>query len=608
MMKRKLKQPQSPLACQACRAKKIRCDLSTRKTTCSKCSQRGIVCVIVPGRRRHLVDRMLKSVALEQSTIPTQHSQYDDGTISPHLISSPSTIESMTPGSIASLASAASSATSNSSYEFLEERIKLGQDLDVLPDFSWTDELPTYDVDQQYNELKRLGCFDMPDDRTRETVLEAYRNWIHPMLPLLDLQQLAPLAGEDSGPSPLLLKSVMMVVSPLTEFTYTQDDLRRQVQALIRANIETDPVVELQALILLSRVEPGPADVEDEYHWVSQASEKASQILLSGIVEEERKETLSAALWSLLIQDTLVALTKRKPCQVQISLPRYGLITPPPDTWFGFDLGDNPEHSARSGRGPRELCRGLGELCMIIRPVLAQGPCYLASVEASLAQSLSRWGQKWIPRARSSTLVNNAHLCLHWTSIVSAWSLANLTFFCRSSDNASDYSTASINRATVSNLVGTAISVTTELLSLLHARSLVQFAPGTTIAALAPVTAAHLMNTTSEMRYVRQSSSQKYFLCWTVLRELRTRSRHAAMTMSMIDTLGQRVRRTFDTTKVDQEEQLRTRTMSMSTSSPASLQEAVTPSSAMDDQAWLEFLSGSEDLVDCEAFATTETC
>lgn len=535
-LKRKLKYPQSLLACEACRAKKVRCDMTERRTTCSGCERKGMTCKIVPGRRQHLVDRMLnrsdsKTPAVSQPLSPASHRS----TSSEH----------------------SHSPATTSPWTFL-----LSGNDDSLP------ELPT-----------------------RLKLIEAYEKWIHPLLPMVDLHKLVAEAHEPS----LLLLSVMLAASSFVEVgAPARIRMRDHIQYLMDRT-DSNRIDRLQSMILMTYVEPNPSGDQD---WLSRACIQAEDLLRYAHSSQRHTNKMLEAVRSLLIRDVTLSLSRRSPCRVRIELPWDDLEIWRID-WFNSS-GDGSSDVQQDNR--TEAFGALLSLCSAVRSALDVYPDIPADPGTGLAQTLSIWAHLYMPVVKSCLVNGKDSEIIHWATVSGVWSLAAVTFFCcqRSSPLPTTGSDAT-------QLVSMAIAVSTKINEQLYERNLVRLLPSTSISTLIPVTIAHLMNTTSEDNHTRRQSTQRYYMCWQVLRELRNKFAEAGAAMSTIDSLGQRIRRGMDTSHADRAQQVRERAGSMSasisspesldmgvygsTSSPESLNEAITPTSGIDDEAWLTLLS-----------------
>lgn len=556
-LKRKLRQPQSPLACEACRLKKVRCDVTGRRARCSRCERSGVTCSIVPGKRRHLVQRIL---GVKPSS-PASHTGYES-TSSPHSTdtASPSTASEgpHSPFSTSSWGSYASSATSASMLSVSSR--------------SWSDHryqphegipLPAYIKPllklspSEYEALEAAGCFNLPDAETRKEIIETYGRWVHSTLPMLDPSQLQCISA--GGPSMhqvslLLLKSIELaaILCSGRQF-HDSRDLVRQVEALLKAMVECDPLEMLQVLILLT-FSDGDGDISsnrDSYHWMGVASRYAARLLGTGRLTKDCQKSVRATFWSLVVRDSIVSLAARKPLQVSITACSTLLRLPTEDDWFC--PATHQADGGRHGVTPRELCQSLYEISEAARAALGVKLSQDSSTGAASGTShrLRVWHSRWHGILSRMACQEGDDGSVHGAVILAYWSLAVMTLHCWS---VSPQATPS---APDPELVSVALATTTAVYSRLHEQSNVRYVPNTAVAALVPAAVAHLMNSTSDQPETRASNSQKYYTCWQVLRELHSKYRTAHQAMRMLDSLGQEVRQKIDSGNVEHIERLR---------------------------------------------------
>ena len=559
--KRKLKQPQSPLACENCRAKKVRCDLTERRIQCSRCENSGVKCNIVPGKRRHLVQRILGSNATNSS--PSLSSTTGYGYISSSSGSSggstPSTADATSPSSASegahspfSIMSAGSSASSASSFdmsdlEFLSQFDKTSNDV-VLP--SYIRPLPCHLASSAISGLRHAGCFDLPSSEARTAKVDAYLDWVHPTLPMVDPAQLRALAKPfpDGQPISLLLFKAIELVAcvhgsgDIVSANATVD----QVHALLKANTEKDPVAVLQSLILMSFSDGDPSGSQDGYYWIGLASTYAARLIK---FRPDLSESLRRAVWCLVWRDSVVALASRKPRQVAAKI---GLLV---SSYAVYDLhadekappgADTPDASETGDSETNtEHWSALHELCGAMQ---ATANLKLDQSESSSASEATRllkhWYIDWYEPLREDAesprdIVSNSIL-------LSYWSLAVLNLHCWSPQRSSPS-----NPVNDYSLVSAALNCITAVSMSIFEQDLIQHIPAAAVAALAPAAVAYLTNSTSLAKDVRSSNSQKYYQCWLILRELRSKYRTAHQAMLMLDALGQRIRQGFDTDEAE---------------------------------------------------------
>jgi hypothetical protein len=507
-LKRKLKQPQSPLACEACRAKKVRCDATLRRSRCTRCERSNVSCNIVPGRRRHLVHRILSEGGNGFDNAPTLSASDSPVSIGQD------TADGVRFGSVSMAAAKPELSPSTDSY------------------------------------LKNLGCYDIPSLESRQQSLEAYKQWIHPSMPLLEPVEV--FCAADGAASPLLLKAAIAATSAFLETSNRGlEVLTRQVEAMIAANTEKDPLVVLQSLLLMTFCGSGK---KDEYFWLGIANRCAQQIMQESEASKKRQVTIRRTLWCLLSRDVAVSLAKRMPCQVSKSFcspVEYEAAVSP---WDIENQSDEMEVTFANDI----IRKSQAELFLLARDILQ---CKFEQQDArvqQLSDSLVRWHDQWY--SSLACLPDSQASRVHRTVLQGYWSLAVVTLHCWSQGPVSV--SGAQKSASVSALVARAINGVTDAYQDLFEADLVQYIPSTAVAALTPAAAAHLVNSMSQDSQDARASGRKYYICWQVLRELRPKYDCAAQVMTMIDALGQNLRQSKEDDNADRLRRLRERTSS----------------------------------------------
>lgn len=553
-LKRKLKQPQSPLACEACRAKKVRCDLTERRSRCSRCESADVRCNIVPGKRRHLAQRIMGA----NGAVPLLNVSYTSTTndqTSPNSASSTASEDSHSPCSTMSWASYASSASSANSTDASSEHLpqpssSASKDLCLPP---YVKPLPATLSSATCDNLRQQGCFHLPDAETRTEVVEAYMRWVHTSLPMISpvqLQMIKILKPTCKPMSLLLLKSIEMVAYVfLRKDGILASSLARQVECLLQSRVESDPLVVLQSLILMTFLDIGKPGTRDSYDWIGVASRYAARLNFDDLELQTGRVSVRYTLWSLIVRDSLVSLASRKPRQVDTALSSVLSSLPPADQCFATRLQDNKESVDRIPCARRmtedDVFQSTTDLCKAVQATIDTklSPSGSSSIRES-TDLLRSWHGRWHERLSRVLLSAQDHSrLLHCSAILSYWSLAVSTLHCWSPQP-----TASpvLGVPCDTGLVSTALSCATEVYTGLYGQDLVQYIPATAIAALVPAAVAHMKNSTSPYQQMRAVNSQKYYRCWQILRELRSKYQSADQAMRMLDSLGQDLRQQFD--------------------------------------------------------------
>ncbi|KPI37325.1 uncharacterized protein AB675_1426 [Cyphellophora attinorum] len=364
-----------------------------------------------------------------------------------------------------------------------------------------------------------------------------------------------------------------------------------RARALMIAESEQSVIVLLQCMILMTYEE---CPVRVEHRWLAMATQQAQVLLCDQWTDAGDDELLKRTVRCLLIRDTVLSLTKRSRCQVQLETPQQ--LVP-----LRYTTGrESVVHEDIPSETEDEPCLALEKLCAIVRPVLdaAPGRPITGQNDGELRLLLQYWAQRYAFDTRDADVAEVGNVKIHWTAVIGLWSLAVLTFFCNSAD-ANSTSGVTTFRTHDTRLVAMAISISTTVHHKLYEEDLVRFLPSSSVSALIPITIAHLVNTTSEIQDICQQSTQKFYCCWQVLHDLRKRYGLAAAAMSRIDSLGQQLRRKMDTAQAEQTKRLQERTRSICTFNPEMEQIEVSTTST-DDEHWLALVSEPEQILNSE--------
>jgi hypothetical protein len=406
--------------------------------------------------------------------------------------------------------------------------------------------LPTSLASSTCESLRRTGCFDLPDIDARIELVATYLEWVQPAIPMIEPAQLERISAADPHGLPislLLLKSIEMAADVfLRRNDCAVNSLAQQVEALLKAKVETDPVMILQSLILLTFNDSAQTGSKDSYHWMGIACQYAERMLAGGFAGAKARDSTRETFRSLIMRDAIVALAARKPRQVS--------------TEIEFHVASVPDHDCERVVGEElqsEMDRTSHELCKAIQAAVDAKLSRASTTSSHEATYLLRqWHGRWYGRLWQDS--GDAAKIVHDSVLLSYWSLAVLTLLCWSSQPASSSSASS---AGDNSLITAALDSTTAIFARLHEQNLLQFVPSTAIAALAPAAVAYLMNSTSQQQFVRAANSRKYYQCWQILRELRSKYQTAFQAMRMLDSLGQDIRKGLETGDAEQVAKLR---------------------------------------------------
>ncbi|KAE8345042.1 hypothetical protein BDV24DRAFT_159876 [Aspergillus arachidicola] len=185
--------------------------------------------------------------------------------------------------------------------------------------------------------LQREGAFVVPDTGVRDELLRAYIQFVHPAMPVLDLETF--LMAIDSSyegnerVSFLLFQAVMFAASAFQtpesvalEKFHNQQEVRQarfdKVRTLYSSGCEDDRVTLLQTVLLMTYWDGGPEEEPCAPHYISVARAILKAIQMSPTDSEtrmfqEQPRLWTRIQWSIYTRDRLVALNMQLPYQMK---------------------------------------------------------------------------------------------------------------------------------------------------------------------------------------------------------------------------------------------------------------------------------------------------
>ncbi|KAL3428968.1 fungal-specific transcription factor domain-containing protein [Aspergillus tetrazonus] len=203
--------------------------------------------------------------------------------------------------------------------------------------------------DTQFLESK--GVFSLPDPVLRDELLCSFVENVYPFLPVLDLHSfLVSAVGETdalcSNPISLLLfHAVMFSATAFIEVKHlhaagyaSRKQAREQyylrARTLYDFDIESDRIVLIQSLLLMTYWHETPDNPKDSHYWLNVCWSLGESIGLdcctSAVSEQPTMPTGTRAVWKrlwwcLYTRDVLLALNLRRPLSYRHAKTRYGL-------------------------------------------------------------------------------------------------------------------------------------------------------------------------------------------------------------------------------------------------------------------------------------------
>lgn len=184
--------------------------------------------------------------------------------------------------------------------------------------------------------LQKKGAFLIPDTNLKNELLRCYVQYVHPYLPLLELDDFLGAIGKDDGTttvSLLLFQAVMFAATAYIDMRYLTAqgyDSRKaarkaffqRVKLLYDFDYEIDRVTVVQSVLLMTYWYESPDDPKDVWHWLGVAISLARTIGLNcdtstSPLSLEKQKLWKRIWWCCYMRDRLVAIGMRRPIRIR---------------------------------------------------------------------------------------------------------------------------------------------------------------------------------------------------------------------------------------------------------------------------------------------------
>ncbi|ETS76645.1 hypothetical protein PFICI_12032 [Pestalotiopsis fici W106-1] len=317
------------VACEKCHSRKVRCNISTKGFPCANCEQDGASCTIFRPKRTRigiglsptsrtthaessssplpqmssLQSSMLGNVSLAAQnqplvSPPESHGRSigcHPGQVIPSPMPTQTDVDDGSPDDLVNPGSFNVSLEGQDVQDAVPFYVGNEQGLELMLDICRPERLErnhfvvpytaaksTRPEDMSY--LQNNGVFDLPPENLRCELLWHYVHYIHPMVPIVDLNNLLLdcAAGGPVKTSPLLLWSMFYVSArtlplPLVKVAgfrsnkEMQHSLYKKAKCLYDMDFEKNKITLLQSLILMSNRYADTEDRTGPWHWIGVA-------------------------------------------------------------------------------------------------------------------------------------------------------------------------------------------------------------------------------------------------------------------------------------------------------------------------------------------------
>ncbi|OCK83063.1 hypothetical protein K432DRAFT_379833 [Lepidopterella palustris CBS 459.81] len=426
-------------ACQCCRARKVRCNVTEHGAPCTNCRLDEVECIVSESRRKkkwskeddHSLDvnasvsnanrKLASREALDSiQNLAAASSRRSHDPEPRH--------EEHVPHSIYQ----SHGSRLNYSFSELNRRLSINSQSAVPPMLGFsplsTDSrqpyfaqlapkqspvanlplyikpLPSRIGPDEVSYLEKKGALTIPNSTLRNELLRAYVEFVHPYMPLLDLHEFITTLDRTDGSlgkiSLILFQAVMFAGSAFVDMRHlrvagyvtrkeARKDFFQKTRLLYDFDYESDRVSLVQALLLLTYYYETPDDQKDTWHWMGVATSVAHTIGLHRNPDKSNMDLKRTRLWkriwwSTYMRDRLIALGMRRPTRIKTEdydVPMLNLddfdIAPIPDTVTCIPQDCRIARDVDMQRQLAIMCIQKARLCLCISHVLSKQYCVL---------------------------------------------------------------------------------------------------------------------------------------------------------------------------------------------------------------------------------------
>jgi Fungal specific transcription factor domain/Fungal Zn(2)-Cys(6) binuclear cluster domain len=445
--------------------------------------------------------------------------------------------------------------------------------------------------------LHQRGAFMVPDTSLRNELLRCYAQYVHPFLPLLDLQDfLASVEKNDPKDtlSLLLFQAVMFAGTGFIDMRYllaqgydSRKAARRaffqRAKLLYDFDYETDRVTVVQTVLLMTYWYEAPDDPKCIWHWLGIAVSLARTIGINCDTSESGMDLKTRKLWKRIwwccfLRDRLIALGMRRPLRIpekEFDLPMLELED--------FETAAMPQELSRMlGGCPAvkdsdkritlaKMCIALAKLCACVTTVLDVQYSLMAAKLGLTKETTVRLVPKKTA-ADPSDVIRCDRQLEDWHS----GQAAETHFFAPGTQertNTNDGEVISLHRSVITGVYLTAMSALhrpqmmptmpsvvvapelqelsrrkvreaandiTEMYKDLYACDMIRYLPNTGVSCILPALILHMVDLKSSDASIRQAASRKFQFCMQSLQRLREMYASADFAFSFLDTAVRR--------------------------------------------------------------------
>ncbi|KAI9149184.1 cutinase transcription factor 1 beta [Paramyrothecium foliicola] len=185
--------------------------------------------------------------------------------------------------------------------------------------------------------LHAKGALTLPEAQLQNALLQAYVEYVHPYMPLMDLHEFLGIIncrdGVNGQISLFLYQAVMFAATAFVDRKFLRDagyatrkaarkSYFQKTRLLYDFDYEQDRVVLVQGLLLMTYWYETPDDQKDTWHWMGVAISLAHTIGLhrnpeTTSIPPTKQKLWKRIWWSCFMRDRLIALGMRRPTRIK---------------------------------------------------------------------------------------------------------------------------------------------------------------------------------------------------------------------------------------------------------------------------------------------------
>ncbi|KAI9735361.1 MAG: hypothetical protein M1818_006556 [Claussenomyces sp. TS43310] len=201
----------------------------------------------------------------------------------------------------------------------------------------WMSSIPARFEPDEVEFLQMKGALSIPDPNIREAIIQAYVEFVHYDLPVLDLQEfldtISTGEGETRRVSLLVFQAIIFAGSAFVDMKClrnagfrtrreAREVLYNKVRLLYDFDYETDSTNLIQTLLLMTYWYESPNDLKGAWHWTGLAAslcrrQKLHESSTYINLDTTKQRRLKRIWWSCFMRDRLVALGTRRPLHIK---------------------------------------------------------------------------------------------------------------------------------------------------------------------------------------------------------------------------------------------------------------------------------------------------